>query len=496
MLMYRFAFNALQRLSRADPILCHIATGEFRHASGLAEKRLIAEHSNQEPAVTAWLAVIAGDLLLAQDRDEEAEECFRRSLRFAANGPRGFTRVLACRNKGAMSLYQRRFGVALACFSRVADDDAADDMLRVEALCAMAVAHHSVGQGQQAFACVGRAAERASDAGSRALEMFVGVVRADLVVQREIRCHNKLADHVFWQTPSQAAKLAREELQPLLLVEGCLSAYADQPLIHRRLEYLRSVLLSSYGDTSCLKRVHDHLALLRRTHACVEEREARLDAALVAVALQNAELARSMIDPLTARRTQGITPRWNFELAYCAAKICVIEGRLEDSFKHYQQYAQESMDCVRCESVMPLRASAGSPQDRAGAQEDELESALPAKYRRAYRYLIEHLDSDALSVHEVAEQIGVTERALQLAFKSHLGMTPAEVMRRRRIERIREDLLRGGVVGSTVTETAARWGIRNRSTLVALYRKHFHETPSETVSQAAERSRTAAPHAA
>jgi Bacterial regulatory helix-turn-helix proteins, AraC family len=34
-----------------------------------------------------------------------------------------------------------------------------------------------------------------------------------------------------------------------------------------------------------------------------------------------------------------------------------------------------------------------------------------------------------------------------------------------------------------VIDTAARWGIRNRSTLVSLYRKYFSETPSETLSR-------------
>jgi AraC-like DNA-binding protein len=34
-----------------------------------------------------------------------------------------------------------------------------------------------------------------------------------------------------------------------------------------------------------------------------------------------------------------------------------------------------------------------------------------------------------------------------------------------------------------VIETAARWGIRNRSTLVTSYRKYFRETPTETLAR-------------
>jgi AraC-like DNA-binding protein len=62
-------------------------------------------------------------------------------------------------------------------------------------------------------------------------------------------------------------------------------------------------------------------------------------------------------------------------------------------------------------------------------------------------------------------------------------MTPAEVVRRCRVERIRHDLLHGDAAGLTVIETASRWGIRNRSTLVSLYRKYFRETPAQTLSR-------------
>ena len=108
---------------------------------------------------------------------------------------------------------------------------------------------------------------------------------------------------------------------------------------------------------------------------------------------------------------------------------------------------------------------------------------LPARYRRAYRYLLEHLDRSELTVREIADEIDVTERALQCVFKRHLGMTPGEVLQRCRVERIRADLLREDAVGGTVIETAARWGIRNRATLVSSYRKFFRETPSETLAR-------------
>jgi AraC-like DNA-binding protein len=481
--MYLYALTALARSTQADWLLEPVLAGRVRQASVLAQEFLDDARRSEGSAMASDVAVLCGDLLLAQDRDEEAEECYRRALRLAINGPRGRTRVLSCRNTGFMSLYQNRFGTALACFRRVVEDDGADDGQRVEALCGMAVAHHSIGQQSAALGCLDRAAEGAANTGSKYLVMLASVVRTDLLVQQDIRAHGELADHVFWHMPVHSATRPGTQLHPLAAIDGCLAVYAEHPLIANRLGYLRCLILTTCGDTAALQRAHEHLAWLRRSDLVAGERQARMEAALVAIAVRNVELARSMLDPLSARHAEGSSQRWNFELSYCLAKICAMDGRIDDSLKHYQHYAQESMQCVRCETLDHRSGDPAKTQERAGAPKDELEMSLPAKYRRAYRYLLEHLDCEALSVHEIADEIGVTERALQLAFRTHLGMTPAEVMRRCRIERIREDLLRGDAAGATVIETAARWGIRNRSTLVSLYRKYFSETPSETLSR-------------
>jgi len=165
------------------------------------------------------------------------------------------------------------------------------------------------------------------------------------------------------------------------------------------------------------------------------------------------------------------------------AKVCALGGRFDESMRHYQRYALESMQCVRTESSGQEPAARPGASASPSAVKDDIEMRLPAKYRRAYRYLLEHLDCAELSVREIADDLGVTERALQGTFKSHLGMTPGEVMQRCRVERIRTDLLRTDAPGTSVIETAARWGIRNRSTLVTSYRKYFSETPTETLAR-------------
>jgi AraC-like DNA-binding protein len=63
-------------------------------------------------------------------------------------------------------------------------------------------------------------------------------------------------------------------------------------------------------------------------------------------------------------------------------------------------------------------------------------------------------------------------------------------MRRRRVEHIREDLLAERCPGATILEAGARWGIRNRSTLVNSYRRHFDETPGQTLQRQSSNART------
>lgn len=50
------------------------------------------------------------------------------------------------------------------------------------------------------------------------------------------------------------------------------------------------------------------------------------------------------------------------------------------------------------------------------------------------------------------------------------------------MERIREALIDHADAGDQrVLETARRWGVQSRSTLVTGYRKQFREAPSETL---------------
>lgn len=484
--MYFCLLTAMTRSSAARDLLPMILDGRAKAAASLALSTLETMATRQGEAAVE-LSSLSADLMLAQDCAEDAEDLYRQALVAATASPRGQVRVISCRNIGMLSLYQRRFGAAANSFQRVVEDEAATLSQQVEALAGMALTHHALGRGEMATLALDDAAARLDGAGAAsapgvagALRLFVRMVRAELSAQCAIRTNGALADHAFWQSEAAHAGARLDAGAVVSELHACLAAAVGHGLLTQRLAHLAVLVRAGAGDVRSLGSVHDYLAWLRRMHLAGPEREGRLEGALVAIATHHAELARSLIEPLGTAHDAG-PQRWNFELSYCRAKLCEMTGQADECLRHYQRYALESARCLRSETQAP--APVATAKGRVTETRDAAELALPAKYRRAYRYLVSQMDRADLSVREIADHIGVSERAVQSAFRMHLGMTPVEVLRRCRVERIRDDLLSAEGCGPTVIETAARWGIRNRSTLVSSYRKHFRETPADTLAR-------------
>ncbi|WP_433221156.1 AraC family transcriptional regulator [Dactylosporangium sp. CS-047395] len=106
---------------------------------------------------------------------------------------------------------------------------------------------------------------------------------------------------------------------------------------------------------------------------------------------------------------------------------------------------------------------------------------VPAVVRRAAAFMDAHPDRP-LTVAEVASEVGVGARGLQVAFRRHVGCTPMEYLRRVRVERVHRELRdaspRDGV---TVRATAQRWGFANPGRFSALYRSVYGQPPSRTL---------------
>lgn len=102
-------------------------------------------------------------------------------------------------------------------------------------------------------------------------------------------------------------------------------------------------------------------------------------------------------------------------------------------------------------------------------------SGAPATVRRALAYIDDNAHLP-ITVDDVATAAFISTRGLQYAFRRALDITPAEALRRARLEGARQDLERG--TSDTVGVIARRWGFSHPSRFAAAYRAAYGVHPS------------------
>lgn len=110
--------------------------------------------------------------------------------------------------------------------------------------------------------------------------------------------------------------------------------------------------------------------------------------------------------------------------------------------------------------------------------DDDPGDASPSTVMRATRIVESHSFED-LSPSDLAQECGVTPRALQYAFRKHLGCTPQDYLRRIRLDLARQSLRDG--TAATVSDAAARYGFFNPGRFASDYRQVFSENPGQTL---------------
>jgi len=88
-----------------------------------------------------------------------------------------------------------------------------------------------------------------------------------------------------------------------------------------------------------------------------------------------------------------------------------------------------------------------------------------------------------LTIIDIADAIGVSERSLQLGFRKFRNMTPAAYLRRIRLDAVHAELSRPEN-RLPVHEVALKWGFAHMGRFAAQYRVVFGVYPSETVKRA------------
>jgi AraC-like DNA-binding protein len=107
--------------------------------------------------------------------------------------------------------------------------------------------------------------------------------------------------------------------------------------------------------------------------------------------------------------------------------------------------------------------------------------ASRAKVRRAVE-LIENAPHGVTSLDAVAEEVGLSLRALQEGFRRDIGLSPRAYLKRARLQRIRAALLGADPSdGTTVTDLALAHGFTHLGRFAVGYREAFGETPSASL---------------
>jgi AraC-like DNA-binding protein len=107
--------------------------------------------------------------------------------------------------------------------------------------------------------------------------------------------------------------------------------------------------------------------------------------------------------------------------------------------------------------------------------------ATQATVRRA-QDLIAARSHEDLALADLAQECGVTPRALQYAFRRHLGCTPLAYLKQVRLDLVHQLLCDGSAL--SVSDAAGRHGFFNPGRFAADYRRAFGENPRQTFSRA------------
>ncbi|KVU59683.1 hypothetical protein WK68_20435 [Burkholderia ubonensis] len=383
------------------------------------------------------------DMALVMGAVAEAEERYRVAQKLMRN-TRHALRIASCCNSGWQSLFRYRFDAAVSCFARIVDEPDATSAERALARLGIVCALHHLG--------------RAADTG-QALDAFITEVdgigpmkeiwhdlmitlRTDLAIQNELRLATQIGDHAFWQSGLQAdsASLGVDRRQHNVLDQSSLAALAGGlrvPLLRQRLVFLTQLRALARGDRNATVHLGTHLRWAQHNSMIGYERTVRFETALSALVAGLPQVAEGALDPL--QKSGHAAGCRDLDYLYCLAKIRHLQGRTHEWLPLYSDYAVSAMHCLRVESHMLARFANRTAIHM--PQRDDVGARLPPKYLRAYLFLLENINSRDLSVRAMAAEIGVSERALQSTFKSCLGMSPIELIRRCRTEHRKAGLM-------------------------------------------------------
>ncbi len=107
-----------------------------------------------------------------------------------------------------------------------------------------------------------------------------------------------------------------------------------------------------------------------------------------------------------------------------------------------------------------------------------------AVVRQAEEYMLAHLHR-SLSLLEICEVVGASERTLLYSFRERTGQSPKAYLSALKLNRLRQDLKEADPRVDSVHALALQWGLVHSGSLAADYRRLFGELPHQTLHRGA-----------
>ena len=120
-----------------------------------------------------------------------------------------------------------------------------------------------------------------------------------------------------------------------------------------------------------------------------------------------------------------------------------------------------------------------APHTHSEVLDEPMNRIAPWHVGRARDYVHEHLAED-LSITDIAASVGVTPRTLQNGFRKAYNLTPAEYLRRARVNALHQALLAADATAG-VTRLMMNVGIVNFGRYAQYYREQIGVSPSTTL---------------
>jgi AraC-like DNA-binding protein len=164
-----------------------------------------------------------------------------------------------------------------------------------------------------------------------------------------------------------------------------------------------------------------------------------------------------------------------FDLGRRVVESAVLFPRLFDSEQTTRMVAQHDI----VESLVGIISTGtprqSTPRDRTRNSYSDVVKSCEVRCLEA--------NAERLSVADLCDVAGVSERTLQYAFQDILGLSPLTFLKRLRLHRARKDLCNSVERRRSVTEIATYWGFWHLGEFSRDYRACFGELPSETLKQ-------------